>query len=335
MHGLLVRVRLQTGFSQLSSNPRLLHTPKRNSEIAILTRVDPNHSCFNLPRHTMSLDNIPRENRGSKTVRRIIRQLQRVFLCLKLDQHHKRPENFFLENLHLLIHVCEDRRGDEEAFPVANVLVRFAAESERRAFGFAGGDVGQHAVVLGFGDLRALECFVCKWVADFGGRGYLVFERGHEFVVDAFLDEDAGGGGADLALIAHDSGVGPFDCLVEIGVVEDEEGGFSACFEGDVFEVEGGHFHDFAAGGGAACEGDFVDSRVLGHGGAGDAAVAVEDVYYAWREAGFFDQVGEDEDAEGCLLSRFENDGVAAGERWAEFPGSHCKRVVLKAKGRR
>lgn len=230
MHRLLVRVRLQTGFSQLSSNPRLLHATKRNSEIAILTRVDPNHTRLNLPRHTMSLDNIPRENRRSQAVRRIIRQLQRVLLRLKLHQHHKRPENFFLENLHLLIHVCENGWSDEETFPVSDVLVRFAAESERRAFGLAGGDVGQHAVVLGFGDLGPLECFVCEGVADFGGRCDLVFERGHEFVVDAFLDEDAGGGGADLALIAHDAGMGPFDCLVEICVVEDEEGGFSACF---------------------------------------------------------------------------------------------------------
>ena len=69
-------------------------------------------------------------------------------------------------------------------------------------------------------------------------------------------------------------------------------------------------------------------SRVLGHGGAGDAAVAVEDVYYAWREAGFFDEVGEDEDAEGCLLCGFEDYGVAASERWAEFPGSHCEWII-------
>lgn len=72
---------------------------------------------------------------------------------------------------------------------------------------------------------------------------------------------------------------------------------------------------------------------MLGHCGAGDAAVAVEDVYNSWREAGFFDQVGEDEDAEWCLLSRFENDGVAAGERWAEFPGSHRKGIVPRYRG--
>jgi hypothetical protein len=57
---------------------------------------------------------------------------------------------------------------------------------------------------------------------------------------------------------------------------------------------------------------------VLDQGGAGFGAVAVDHVYYAWGEAGLGDQLGEDEGAEGRLLGGFENDGVAAGQRWAE-----------------
>lgn len=62
--------------------------------------------------------------------------------------------------------------------------------------------------------------------------------------------------------------------------------------------------------------------------GSGFGAVAVEEIDDAGREAGFADELAEDEDAEGSLFGGFEYDGVAAGESGSEFPGGHGERVV-------
>lgn len=62
--------------------------------------------------------------------------------------------------------------------------------------------------------------------------------------------------------------------------------------------------------------------------GAGNAAVAVDNVDYARREASLFCEISEVEDGEWSLLGRFEDDGVSAGECWAEFPCCHGEGVV-------
>ena len=223
-------------------------------------------------------------------------------------------EDLFAVDAHAVGDVCEDGRRDEEALSVRDVFVWLAAGEEGGALGFTRVDIGQNALVLLFRYLRALECGVMEGIADFTDGVDLFFEFFHEPIVDGVLDEDAGGSSTDLAHIRHDACVGPLDGLVEVGVFEDEEGGFAAGFEGDVFEVDSGHFHDLAACGCRASEGDFVDVEVGRDGCAGVFTVAVEDVDDAGGEAGFFDQGGEVEDAEGGLFGGFDNDRVAAGE---------------------
>jgi len=84
--------------------------------------------------------------------------------------------------------------------------VRLSARRQGGALGLAGFDIAEHTLVLGFCDLRPLEGGVGEGVADLAG-GFDGFLEGHdEAVVDAFLDEDAAGGGADLALVAHYAG---------------------------------------------------------------------------------------------------------------------------------
>ena len=50
-----------------------------------------------------------------------------------------------------------------------------------------------------FGDLGPLKGFFCKGVADDAGLFDAGLEGFDEFGVDCVLDEDSGGGGADLA----------------------------------------------------------------------------------------------------------------------------------------
>ena len=287
MHSLNLRISLQSSLPQLPSNSTLLHAPKRNPRITILARINPNHPRLDLSRDPMRLLQISRENRSPQPILARIRPRDSFSLIFESTYHGERAEDFFLPDRHGVGDVCENCGLDEEAFAVDGT--GFAAHSQRRAFFLSGLDVREDAVELGAGDLWALESGLIPLRADFGDAGDCLFVGGDEVGVDGALDEDPRSRGADLALVRHDPRVGPFDRLLEVGVCEDEEGGFAACFEGDVFEGLGREAHYAAGGGGRACEGYFVDERMLDEGGACFGPEAVEDVYYAWGEAGLGD----------------------------------------------
>ena len=76
-------------------------------------------------------------------------------------------------------------------------------------------DLGAHLRVFqpGQADFDAVEAF-CQF--------------SDEFVVDPFLDEDAGTGAADLALVEEDAQLGPVHGHVPIAVVEEDVCRFAA-----------------------------------------------------------------------------------------------------------
>jgi len=273
------------------------------------------------------LGDVLREDSATQTVRRIVRPGHRLFFPLEARDDDKRPEDLFAVDLHVILHVRKDGRGDEEALAV-DVLVRLSARGQGGALGLAGLDVAEHFLVLRLGDLRALEGFVVERVADLADGLDLLLELVAELVVDGVLDQDARGGGADLAHVRHDADVAPLDGLVEVGVFEDEQRRLAARLQRDVLHVHGGHLHDLPAGRGAAGEGDLVDIEMRGDGRAAVFAVAVQHVHHARREAGFFDQGGEIEDRERSLLGGFDDDRVAARQRRPKLPRRHRERVI-------
>lgn len=166
MHSLDLRVSLQARLSELPSNTTLLHATERNTWVAVLARVDPHHTRLNLRRNTMCLLNITREDRSAKTVNAVVRSGDGFGLVLERADDSERPEDFFLPNRHVLFHVCEDGRLDEEALAIDRAGL--AADGECRALGFALVDVRQDAVELCFGDLGALESVLVPLGADLG-----------------------------------------------------------------------------------------------------------------------------------------------------------------------
>ena len=167
-----------------------------------------------------------------------------------------------------------------------------------------------------------------KGIADFADGFHPLLEEGDEVVVDAVLHEDSGRGGAYLAHVGHDAHMAPFDRLVKIRVGEHDQGGFSTRFERDVLHVYAGGLHDLFTGSSGAGESDLVDIQVRGDGVAGVSAVTVEDVDDARRKAGFFDELGEVEDAEGRLLGGFHHDGIATCKSGTQFPRCHAQRII-------
>jgi hypothetical protein len=151
--------------------------------------------------------------------------------------------------------------------------------------------------------LRSLEGLRFGWVTNSVLSGPLL-ELLNEFVIDTLLDVDSGTSAAALAVVEEDTEVHPGNGIVDVGVVEDNVGRFTAEFESDFFEVGGGGcLEDLSADEGGAGEGDFVDVHVGGDSRAGNFAEAGDDVDDTWRNAGLFGEFGGVEAGERGLFS--------------------------------
>ncbi len=160
----------------------------------------------------MRLLQVPREYRAAEAVRGVVCTPQGFSLGFEAGDDDEGAKDFFAVDFHCVGDVREDRRGDEEAL-AGGVFMGFTAGEKGGAFAFAGVDVGEDPLVLLFCDLGALEGGVFEGVADFADGVDGFFEFFDEFVVDGVLDEDSGGGGADLAAVGHDACVAPLDGL--------------------------------------------------------------------------------------------------------------------------
>src|SRR5277367_7205297 len=114
------------------------------------------------------------------------------------------------------------------------------------SFGYALIDQALDAVELDAGDDGAdVDGFVERR-ADAEGV-HAVADFGDERFGNAFLHQEAGAGAANLALVEPDAVDEAFDGGVEVGVFENDEGGFAAEFERELFVGGGCRFADGAA----------------------------------------------------------------------------------------
>ena len=289
MNSLGLRITMQRRLAQFSSDTTLLDSSKWNPMVRIICAVDPDHTGLESLRNPVSLLDVSCEHRRSQTICRIVCLVKRFFFGLERDDRGEGTEDLFLVDLHVGRDRGEDGGVDEKAFSFlrADRGIRGAAKGAGGAFGFGGVNVGHYAVVLLLCDLGTLESVFGEGVADFGeGRSDLLEFR-DELVVDAFLDEDTGSSAADLALVVHDPAMGPLGCLLDIGVVKDDDWGLATGLECDVFHVDGGCFLDLLAGYGGSGESDLVDVEVGGDCVTGGLAVTVENVDNTWWEPGF------------------------------------------------
>lgn len=182
----------------------------------------------------MALGDVLCEDGRAETVGCIVCALDGFLLGLEGGDDDEGAEDLLAVDLHGVFYVREDRGGDEEPL-ASDILERLTARYQRRALGLPGLDVREHALELRLRDLWALECVVFEWVPHYRGLLHVRLELLHKLIVHTLLYQDSRCGGADLALVVHDTDVRPFHCLVKLCVVEDYEGGFAACFEGYVF----------------------------------------------------------------------------------------------------
>ena len=278
-------------------------------------------------------------NGGGETVRGVVAEFDGVLLVLEFRDAADGAEDLFFDDPHVGSDVGEDGGLDEIPF----FAVAFAAGDDLGAGVLAVLDVAHDPVILQLGDLGALERVGVERVADdvLAGAGLEGFD---EFVVDVFLHEDAGTGTAALAVVVEDAEVDPRDGVFDVGVVEDDVGGFATEFERHFLQVgfcRG--LHDGAADYGGSGEGDLVDVHVRcdglkemlvqqfpqlpGYGsgltGTGSLAEPRDDVDNTGWETSFLDESCGVESRQWSLLGGLEDDGITGSHGRANLPRQH------------
>jgi hypothetical protein len=189
-------------------------------------------------------------------------------------------------------------------------------------------------------------------VAD-GERGDLGDELLGELGLDGAVDQDAVGGHADLALVDVPAEDRRVDGVVDIGVVEHDQGAVAAEFEDGALEVPGADGGDVAADLVRAGEGDDLRHGVLQQGVADLRDIGDHDVQQSGGQPGVLEDPGQQgATADRGVLVRLEDDGVAEGQRGrdglegeqegeveradhTDDPDGHPVDAVLLALGRR
>lgn len=177
MYGLEIGVSGQAGLAQFAADAALLDAAKGDLKARVIAAIDPDHAGFDPTRHPMRAREVLSEDGAAQAVRGVVGALDRLLLAGEAGNHDKGAEDFFPVDFHVVLNVGEDGGLDEEALAVAHVLVRFSPHEQRCAFRFARFDVGQHALVLGLGDLRAVEGVFSEGIANLADVLHILLEQ--------------------------------------------------------------------------------------------------------------------------------------------------------------
>src|SRR5690606_38777037 len=184
--------------------------------------VDPHAPRLDLARGPSRPVHVPAPGGGGEPVGGVVGQREALVVAVERQDHQDRAEDLRLHDLAVLGCV-----GDESG-PIVRALLQFAqgrlATGHHARVGARPVDESGHPLALGVRDQRA--------EVGAGGEGiaepYRLHQRGRPFdelLVEGALHVGAGGGGAVLAGVDEGPGDRAVDGGVEVGVVEDDEGG--------------------------------------------------------------------------------------------------------------
>ena len=188
------------------------------------------------------------------------------------------------------------------------------------AFAFCFFDVAEHGLELCFiGAGGPCEDAGFHTIAHFEGFSFC-HEFRYEFIVDRRLDDGSAGGGALLAGGSEGRVHDGVDCVIEIGVFENDGGVLAPHFQLRREFARSYGVVDVVAHTAGTGEGDGAHGGVVDEGVANFAAGAGDDVEDAFREARFDERFGETEGAGWREGRGLDDDGVAANQGWRHFP---------------
>ena len=204
--------------------------PQRAAETAIAGGLDAAERDLRFIAHRRAVDvadagfdalgdrhrahDVAAENGGGKSIFGVVGDAHGFVDALDADDRFHRPEALFRIDAHRRIDAVEQSRFDDGA-------VALAAAGEHRALGGRILDQRIHPLGRGAIEQRAEHDMGARIAGLQGLR--LGREFGDEFIRDRFIDDDAFGRHADLALVHIGAERGGVDRRIDVGVVEDEQ----------------------------------------------------------------------------------------------------------------
>ncbi len=179
----------------------------------------------------MRLLYVARPDGRRQTIRIVVRLLDDLVDIVEAERRQHRTEDFFLSDLHVILHATENRGLNKESLAAVHADA-ISTRNQLRAFLLACLDVAEHGLHL----LLADDCAQARFrIERIGGLHLLgasdqLFE---EFVLDFAFDEQPRACVADFALAVEDSGDRALDRVVDIGIGENDVGRFAAELERD------------------------------------------------------------------------------------------------------
>src|SRR5690625_2067152 len=223
--------------------------------------VEADHAALDALREAQTAAEVARVEIAHEAVLGVVDEREHLLLPFEADHRRDRSEDLLVQDPGVRWHVDQHGRGVEAPRPVGGTL---AAQQCARATGHG---VPDEFVDLSDGlvvDERAALAALVLARADPDG-GHAGDEPGDEGVVDRPLDEEPVGGGAGLTAVTHLRDHRALDRRVDVGVVEDDEGGVAAELHAGLEHLLGGGPQETAAGLRRAGEGEHARAGVGEH----------------------------------------------------------------------
>src|SRR3989440_7165377 len=204
-HGLRLRIIVQRLAPQVAPEPGELVAAERSRGIVEVVRVPPDRPSLDRARHAVRLRDVSGPDPRREAVQRAVGELDALGLVVERQHRQHRTEDFLVDDLHPGPGVVEHRGFDVEAFAVH--LRGLAARHQPGAFLLSRRDVGEHGLLLTFGDDGTEPRALVERVAGgelFGPLGELCYY----LIVDRALHQQPRARGADLALAVEDAVLG-------------------------------------------------------------------------------------------------------------------------------
>ncbi len=301
----------------------LLDAAERCRRVGNQAFVDAHHAGFQRFGHAPHAVDVLAVEIGGQTERRVVGDADAFLLVLEADHRRQRAEGFLVAELHVRRSVG-DQSGLNE---VAAALMGAAAEHHLGALGFGVLDMLKHFLGGAGVDQRRLGDALFEAVADFQFF-HRRLEFLHERIVHAVLHQETVHAHTGLAGVAELAGDGAFHGLVQIGVVEHQEGRVAAQFQGHLLDVLGAVGHQLAAHLGGAGEAHFAHHRRAGDGVGDGRRGAGDDIDDTGGDAGALGQLGQREGGIGGGAGGLDHHGAARRQGGAGLAGDHRRREV-------
>ena len=240
----------------------------------------------------------------------------------RLAYHDHRGETFFVEYFHGVIDIDDDGR----------LVIRpiiFAACHYSGALFYCRLDQCIYPGTFRGRDQRTYHCRRVFRVTHLE-RGGLFGELPAELIVDRRFHDDTGSGHADLALMQKDTEGSGVNGKIHICIGKHDKGTLAAHLQSNFLAV-GGRLHgQLPAGGGGTGKGHHLDTWIGSHDIAEHGRLAGHNVQDPRRQAGRFEQLADHQADDRCVVRRFQDKGIAGGERQTNLFGRQDEREIKR-----